>query len=49
MASLMANNLIPKSSTARVKLVGRVEWVQRPGVCATGAYLFGWRLRTRRL
>ena len=26
-----AKNLIPKLSTARVKLVGRVVWVQRPG------------------
>ena len=49
MALLSANNLIPKSSTARVKVVGRVEWVQRPGVCYTGAYLWGWRLHTRSL
>ena len=41
--------LILKSSTARVKVVGRVEWVQRPEVCATGAQLWGWRLRKRRL
>ena len=33
---LATKNLIPKSSTARVKVVSRVEWVQRPGVCATG-------------
>ena len=42
-------NLIPKSSTARVKVVGRIAWFQRPGVCATGALTWGWRLRTRRL
>ena len=37
MASAAAKNLIPKSSAARVKVVGRVEWVQILGVCATGA------------
>ena len=35
-ASSAAKNLIPKSSTARVEVVGRVVCVQRPGVCATG-------------
>ena len=49
MASLAANNLIPKSYTARVKVVDRVEWVHIPGVCATGAYMWGCRLQTRRL
>ena len=37
MASPAEKNLILKSSTSRVKVVGRVAWVQRPGVCATGA------------
>ena len=45
-ASAAAKNLIPKSYTARVKVVGRVEWVQIPGVFSTGAYPWGWRLRT---
>ena len=31
-----AKHLMQKSSTARVKVVGRVVCVQRPGVCATG-------------
>ena len=48
-ALLAEKNLMPKSSTARVEVVGRLEWVQRSGVCATGAYPWGWRLRTRRL
>ena len=33
-----AINLMPKSSTTRVKVVGRVECVQRPVVFSTGAY-----------
>ena len=49
MASSAVNNLIPKSSTARFKVVVRLDWVQIPGVCATGAYPWGWRFFTRRL
>ena len=46
--SSATKNLIPRSSTSRVKVVGRVVWVQRPGVCATGAQPWGCRLRTKR-
>ena len=46
MASSATKDLITKSYTARVKVVGRVEWVQIPGVFSTGAYPWGWRLRT---
>ena len=37
MASSAAKNLILKLSTERVKVVGRIVWFQRTGVCATGA------------
>ena len=36
MASLATKNLIPKSSTAKVKVVVRVEWVQRLGCVSVG-------------
>ena len=46
-ASLAATNLIPNSSTARLKVVGRVGCVQRPVLFSTGVYPWGWRFLTR--
>ena len=46
MASLAEKNLMPKLSTTMVNVVAMVEWVHRPGLFSTGAYLWGCRFLT---